>query len=196
MERVSRSLSTLFYWLRPSQKLTTLMQASAFTLATGFVGAAWAASPWTAVGSTGVVDEADAAEVNFSSGVAQISGAAPASSSVTLRYNVTAIADLDNGGVNKRLSARFRDNGSDARVVLSLRQYNYNSGLTTTLLTLDSNTRPANAAYQTHSVSDGCWTTSFDFSQNAYFIEAVLTRTSTAGSPGLAILRVEDADLC
>ncbi len=173
-----------------------LITIAGTALMTGLSGSVLAASPWTSVGSAGVVDEVDLSEFYMSFGYAGILPAAPANASVTLRYNVTATGDLENGGVNKRLSARFRDNGPGARVVLYLREYNYLSGATTTLLTLDSDTVAPSASFQTHTVGDGCYSTSFDFSRNAYYIEAILSRTTASGTPNLAILRVEDADIC
>ncbi|WP_020409244.1 hypothetical protein [Hahella ganghwensis] len=159
-------------------------------------GTAMAASPWTSVGSAGVVDEADLSEFYMSAGFAGILLSAPANATVTLRYNVTATADLENGGVNKRLSARFRDNGPGARVRLYLREYNFLTGVTNTLLTLDSDAVAPSGSFQTHTVSDGCYSTSFNFSRNAYYVEAILSRTTASGIPNLAIIRVEDVDVC
>lgn len=159
-------------------------------------GNAWALAPWTTVGSAGVVDEADAAKVSMSAGIAQILPTAPASTTVTLRYNVTATSDLDNGGVNKYLDVRFRDNGANARVVATLREYNYLTGVTNTLLTMDSNTLPANAGFQIGTAQDGCAGSRFDFDNNAYFIEVVLTRTATTGTPAVAVMTVGDYDIC
>ncbi|OZG74733.1 hypothetical protein BTA51_07100 [Hahella sp. CCB-MM4] len=173
-----------------------LISIAGAAIMTGVAGTALAASPWTSVGSAGVVDEADLSEFFMSSGYTGILPAAPANSSITLRYNVTATGDLENGGVNKRLSARFRDNGPGARVRLYLREYNYLSGTTTTLLSLDSDTVAPSAGFQTLTVSDGCFSTSFNFTRNAYYIEAILSRTTASGTPNLAILRVEDADVC
>ncbi len=155
-----------------------------------------AGDPWTSVGSAGTVDEADATEVHFSGGIASIKPSAPASSSVTLRYNITSTKDLEDSGVNKSLSVRFRDNGPDARVQLFLKSYNINTGAGTTVLSFDSNTTASSSSYRMQTVGDGCWKPSFDFHNNAYYIEAILTRTSTLGRPALSIMRVSDIDIC
>lgn len=157
---------------------------------------AWALSPWTCVGSAGTVDEADITKVSLSGGLAQILPTAPASTSVTLRYNVTATSDLDNGGVNKVLDIRFRDNGPTARVVATLKQYDITTGATNTILTMDSNTMPASAGFQIATAQDGCVGSRFDFVDNAYFVEVVLSRTATTGTPAIAVMMVSDLDIC
>lgn len=152
--------------------------------------------PWTSVGSAGTVDEADANKVNFFRGIAGIKSSAPASSSVTLRYNITSTKGLDDGGVDKSMSVRFRDNGPDARVQLFLRSYNINNGINSLVLMLDSNTRASSDSYQMHTVNDGCTGSGFDFKNNAYYVEAILTRTSASGLPALSIMRVNNYDIC
>lgn len=152
---------------------------------------------WTSVASAGEADEADAQEISYSSGVAGISAGAPASSSVLLRYNVTSTADLNDGGVNLGIRARFRDNGDAARVIVRLRRYSLVNGFGSTLLTLDSNNFAASNAFQTQTVHDGCANVlDLDFLNNAYYIEATLTRTTTSGLPSLGILQVFDNDIC
>lgn len=166
-------------------------------LLTASVSVSFAAgSPWTAVASSGTVDESDVSEVQFTRGVATIKNTAPANAVVTLRYNVIATEDLDDGGVNKVLAARFKDNGNNAQVRLELKKYDFNTGVTTVLLRFDSNSVVPSNVYKTASAGDGCWKESFDFYRYAYYVEATLRRTSTSGYPSLGILKVSDVDVC
>jgi hypothetical protein len=89
------------------------------------------------------------------------------------------------------LQVRFRDNGANARVIVHLRQYNLNTGVITTPLTLDSNAFPAAASSQVQRVNSTCFAGNFfDFQNNAYFIEAQLIKSAAGGDPVLAIIRI------
>lgn len=159
--------------------------------------ATWAIGDfWTSVASTGTVDEADMSSVTFSQHIAMISSAASPAEEVVLRYNILPIGNLANSGVNKTMSARFRDNGANARVILRLIKTNFASGNSTTVLVLDSNLFPASSSFQTQTVGDGCWAEVFDFNNNTYHIEASLSRTTAGGLPGLGIIRVDDVPIC
>lgn len=151
--------------------------------------------PWTAVASAGEADEADQHEVVYSAGTAGIAPALSVASTV-LRYNITSTADLNDGGTNLGMRVRFRDNGSAARVIVRLRRYNLNNGTGATLFTLDSDNYAPSAAFQTQTVTDSCAGLVLDFENNAYFIEATLTRSNTAGTPNLGILQVFNRDIC
>jgi hypothetical protein len=159
---------------------------------------AWAeGDPWTAVGSTGVVDETDAAEVSMSAGIASIKPTAPAATTVVLRYNVTSTPDLSDGGVNKAMTVRFLDNGANARVRVRLISYNLSTGVSTTVVPLfDSDTLPPWSSYRQASVSDGCWVAGFDFHANAYYVEVELSRTAADGTPAISIVRIANNDVC
>lgn len=180
-----------------TKKFLALLTKAAFVLSIACASFAVLAvgDPWTAVGSSGSVDEDDQDEVDFYSNYARIAFGAPANSSVTLRYNITSTADLDDGGVNKVLKVRYLDNGDNSRIVIKLRSYSINSGSTATLLSFDSNDY-SGTSYQSRTVGDGCWKPSFDFQKYAYYIEATLSRTSTTGIPVLAALQVSDIDIC
>jgi hypothetical protein len=97
---------------------------------------------------------------------------------VSVRYNVVAVGGLlDVAGVT--LTARLLDRGDGQRVFLQLKEYNLHTGLTTTLLTLDSDTQPATPGFREQFAStDGCFPpfTSLNFADNAYFVDAVLSR--------------------
>ena len=152
--------------------------------------------PWTTVGSTGTVDEIDQSEVQFTSGIAMIRASAPSASTVTLRYNITSTADLNDNGFNKVMGVRFRDNGTNARVLLYVKGYNINNGSQVTLMSFDSDNYAASNSYQYRTVGDGCGSSSFDFQNYAYYVEARLSRTNSTGYPSLSILRMQDIDFC
>jgi hypothetical protein len=146
--------------------------------------------PWTTVASAGTVDEADIGQVAFISGYATLSGSAPASTQVTIRYNVVAVDGLFDTGDGYKLKVRFRDNGPDSRVIVRLKAYDLDSGTYSTLMTLDSDDFPESGAFQTQDVTDCSPNWAFNFLAKAYFIEAELRRTATAGTPGLGIIQI------
>ena len=176
----------------------------------------WFPSPWTAVGSTGVVDESDIDEVEFNKPYAMIKSnpSFKGISTVTLRYNVTAIPDLANGGVAKSLTVRFQDNGENSRVLVYLRRYNIEDGSSADVLSMDSDSYPSSSSLQTITVNDGCTGERFDFNKYAYYVEVTLLRTTPglpktgipsigqptislpAGAPIIAALKIEDVDIC
>lgn len=162
---------------------------------------------WTAAGSAGTVDIADEAKVFYSNGTvafreiasqlsaARIRNLPLQTVTAVIRYNVTAVDGLFfESGARLCMSTRFRDNGARARVVLRLVEFSLSTGVTTTRLTFDSNTVPPQANFQVNSASTDFH--AFDFSQNAYYVEATLTKqqpvaTSVgAGRPGLGIIQM------
>jgi len=143
--------------------------------------------PWTSVGSAGTVDETDLGIVVFNQGIASISAGAAVGASLDIRYNVVAVDGVF-GGDGLALTGRFRDAGAAERVILRLKSYSFATGLTLTLLTLDSNTFPAAAAFQTRSV--GACGLGLDFLKNAYFVEAQLIKSGAGGVPQLGALQV------
>jgi hypothetical protein len=152
--------------------------------------------PWTTVGSYGVVDEDDVLDVSFVNGVASINSSAADATNVVLRYNITSTADLNDDGVNKVMSVRFRDNGAQSRVRLFLKGYHLSTGSTRNIMRFDSNDYPAVSNYQMQTVGDGCSGGSLDFEQYAYYIEVHLSRTDATGRPALAIIQLRDNDIC
>jgi hypothetical protein len=86
------------------------------------------------------------------------------------------------------MTARFRDNGSTSRIILQLRRYGLQNGVTSEpLATLDSNIFSPNSSFQTQRV---CFTQAFDFENYAYYINAIITRTTTTGEPTLGAIKI------
>jgi hypothetical protein len=166
---------------------TTAVFTAATILVTFLEGAASAQiHPWTSVGSTGVVDEADTGIVEFVLGEARVPAAAPAGSVLDLRYNIVSLEGFQGlGYFNMRV--RFRDNGNAARVQLTLRHYNSGNGITSTLHSFDSDDYPPAVGYQTQSE---CFAINWDFFEGPYYIEASLTKSAAGGTPALGTIQI------
>ncbi|WP_295613341.1 hypothetical protein [uncultured Lamprocystis sp.] len=155
-------------------------------------GIAQAQQPWTSVGSTGVVDEQDLSLFDFVNAEARVVSTAPAPSTLNLRYNVVALEELNSGfNTPYRFKARLRDNGAGSQVVLRLRSASFATGLATTIATIDSNALPPSPSYRNQEV---CVLLDFDFVNNAYFIDADLIKSSTAGTPALSLIQIDEAN--
>lgn len=145
--------------------------------------------PWTSAGSAGTVDEADLGIVSLSSPYVTLTGAAPAGSTVDVRYNVVYLTGLQ-GFDRFLLRVRFLDNGNGARVIARLKEYDITNGNTLTLLTLDSNDFAGGAGYQIHEESSECWVHWFDSRDKVYFIELELQKSAAGGSAGVAAIQI------
>jgi len=144
------------------------------------------AGAWTTVGSAGTVDEADTSICTMTGGVLAVSGAAALPANLDIRYNVVAVDGLYEDCI--KMAVRFKDNGDNSRVIVRLKQYGLATGTTSTMLTLDSNNFGSDALYQLQSVAT-C-NKSFNFGENAYFVEATLTKSAAGGAPGLAVIKI------
>ena len=167
---------------------------------------------WSTAGSTGTADKVDLNKIVYSNGIVafpEIQGTQLSAGRVSrlqlqtvqavIRYNVTAADGLFFDSGLLCMVVRFRDNGNRARVFLRLLKLNLEDGITTTVLTFDSNSFAPQADFQVNSVS----TTSrapFDFYHNAYYVEATLTKqqpiaTSIGGGrPALAVVVLRQCD--
>ncbi len=155
-------------------------------------GIAQAQQPWTAVGSTGVVDEQDLSLFDFVNGEARVVSTAPAPSTLNLRYNVVALEELNSGfSTPYRFKVRLRDNGTGSQVLLRLKTVSFATGLATTIATIDSNAVPPSPSYQNREL---CVLLDFDFVNNAYFIDADLIKSSTSGTPALSLIQIDEAN--
>jgi hypothetical protein len=138
---------------------------------------------WTTAGSTGTVDEADLNLVTLTDNTAAISSAVT-NATGDIRYNVVAVDGVFGGDRHaKSLAVRFADNGENARVLVHLRRVHIDSGVLTTLTTLDSDNYPASIVAQTQSQVFNCGDPEFDFENHIYYIEAQLIKTGSGGTP-------------
>lgn len=166
---------------------------------------------WTTVGSTGIVDEADLSNFNIDNSapaVMQFKGIM--AGTLNTRYNVVGDSLLE-GGPGVYFGMRYWDTGLGARVILRLKQYNYGTGTTKTVLKLDSEDVeppgfPYSSGERTTRIIGNCYggiipnegLFYFNFSENAYFIDAEITRMVSQldvyGQPvkaGLAMIKIE-----
>lgn len=160
--------------------------AAVMTLSGPASGQATFSEPWTQIGSAGAIDEADGSIYRVAGIKLEATSSAPRTA-VDARYNVVAVGSLIGPGA-KEMVVRFADNGAGGRVVVTLKSTNLDNGVTSTLLTLDSDDFPAASTAQARRVFD-C-DLAFDFVHNVYWIEANLIRSSSSGVAALLGMRV------
>ncbi len=176
-------------------KLTIIRLLMTLILVLGTSAMAWAQlALWTAVGSDGTPDDLDAAMFDTAGSAVQVKSGAPLPATLDVRYNVVAVQGVFSPGDGVRLTARFRDNGGSARVLVRLFQVNFATGTATLRLTVDSNVFPPGAGYQTQSEAT-CSGNFFNFLDNAYYVHVTLAKSAAAGNPGLQLLQISGA-LC
>ena len=155
---------------------------------------------WTTVGSAGTVDEDSLSIVGLTGPTVGLKTrcllwflglqwpCSVATGTVTVRYNIVPSGALyvtqASGFAPFTLSTRFRDTGNLQHVVLFLREVNLQSGVENTLLTVDSDSFNPSLDYQTQTGPSSCAFT-FNFDQNAYYVEARISNSSSNSSPGL-----------
>ncbi|HZS04171.1 MAG TPA: hypothetical protein VFD58_04995 [Blastocatellia bacterium] len=142
---------------------------------------------WTSVGSTGTVDEADAANVGFNATQVYLTAGA---TSATIRYNVTATSNLF-FGLNKTLVVRAFKPNADSRIIINLLKQDLNSGAVVGIGGMDSGAQMAWIASPSFQVrSTPLLASQFDFLRNSYYIEVQLIRTAPTGDPRVSMLQV------
>lgn len=170
---------------------------------------------WTTVGSAGTIDEADTGKlVMQGSTIAfpELLGPLPTDNfperttaaaipfpeqtvTATVRYNVVATDGLFENGAYLGMKARLRDDGDRAQVVLRLYEVNIDTGATSLVMTLDSNTFAPSSNYQTVGASVFVGNR-INFLQNAYYIEATMVQKKSSivafggGRPGIAVIQL------
>jgi hypothetical protein len=198
-------MQTEFRYARKTPQHLLLLLLSAITLAGTSTAQIW-------VASTGAVDERSKEIISFNGGIAELR---PTGSKAVanIRYNVLPVGNLiqpisEPCCESRALMVRYRDNGSGARVTVSLKRYNVHTGQVTTLLTFDSDRPPQQSNPQLTGFQEPVPTISegnffnFNFAEgpteglydrggdSAYYIEAQLIRSEAGGNPGLASVRI------
>jgi hypothetical protein len=143
-------------------------------------GAAMAADGvFTTIGSAGTVDEANVSAVVLGAVSAAIPSSKPVNTSATIRYNVLAAEGIDALWDGPMMEVRYKDAGTGERVRASLKGYNIRTGVTSTILTFDSDTQPQSTSSRLGVVfPTGCFSSfRFNFIDNVYFVEATLTKS-------------------
>lgn len=163
---------------------------------------------WTSVASTGTVDERNVNEIIFGGPFATFSNTVSGYARAIIRYNVVAVDGLfaQAGPMTwPSLGVNYRDDGSDARVVVYLREYEFganpmNPPLNTRIV-FDSDLYPPSNDYQTRTIGNCGEFNEIQFvpgnlNARAYFLEVNLVRNSANGNPGLGALTLSRYGVC
>jgi hypothetical protein len=210
--KFNRNRSKAAHWLLATTlAFSVVLSSSSIARADDFVYL----KHWTTVGSAGTVDEADTGKVVLQGSTVAFPEILPplptiasanaetnaqialptVTTTATVRYNVTAVDGLFEAGNHLGMTVRYRDDGGWAQVLIRVYEQDIHTGATALLLSFDSNAFATSPNYQTQGVSVARPAWGFDFNQKAYFIEATLSKTSSAisiqgGRPGLAIIKL------
>ena len=162
--------------------------------------AQWGGTPaWTAVGSTGIVDEADTSEIAFSTTAVGFKSTAPAQAMAVVRYPVSLLpSDVTfyREGWYVFPFTRFTltmlyerpDEGSYAAA--TLKRVRLADGTTSALMTVSAfDNLPAPGTQLTDKTLT-CSSLCFDPSEYAYYVEVVLWKPEVANNPKVVALRV------
>jgi hypothetical protein len=153
-------------------------------------GGAAQAATWSLPGSAGIFEPDIGNRLTLTDGIAAVSDGAVGVVSTYLRYPVTALAGFK-GNKTMRWRVRFRDNGDEGFVRLTLRQYRASDGVTTSIASFDSDDHDANALFQLQS---RCITVNWNFANGPYYIHAQLARAGANGRPALAVVELTPED--
>jgi len=132
---------------------------------------------WTAAGSTGTVDDDSTAIAQFNNFAVTLRSGI--NGTVRVRYNITAVDGMNSfcPATASTVKVRFRNsdnNGNTAKVTFDIKSTNVLSGGSNVLYSFTSNGTGAGTGFKTVSATPAL---DFDFSQNIYWIDAVITRT-------------------
>ena len=148
-------------------------------------GSIFAAELWTTIGSDGTPDDTNRNYVQYTGATVELKPSFYGT--VIMRYNVDE-ADLHNARVS--VEFRYRDNGPGARVVVTLKEHNFETGAVTDVESFDSNDHSQSSGFQEGSfITDVSYTC--NFYKNAYYFEVKLRRTASVGRPGLSQIRMQ-----
>lgn len=144
---------------------------------------------WTTVASAGTVNETNINDVNMSGGgvASLVNGSDPLTANI--RFNVVATEGLFGVGY-PRMRVRFTDNGTNAQVKVALYRISLDTGQIRKILELDSNDYAASGASQSQTTGVCDALESFNFSNNAYYLETQLIRTGDGGFPKLTSIQL------
>jgi hypothetical protein len=162
--------------------------------------AAWAQGCWTAVGSTGVVDESSASTAwffrpgpsgvlrNFGSDVG-IRPSAPLPASAMLYYNVVDEEGIHNNQV-PFMRLLYTDNDAlGAQVIAQLKEVNQTTGAVFIIAEFDSDS-PGNLQSPDLQIANVPVDRDLDFSTSAYYIELLLLKNNSSGNPTVRVLSI------
>jgi hypothetical protein len=160
---------------------------------------------WTSIGAVGAPDEGDAGLLRFgSNGAAAIADGLRYPVQAMLRYNILPVlglypvVEVAGSQVPLCLTVGYRDNGPDARVIVTVKRIDVGPARLLTLARFDSDFTPDGAprpptgnVFEEGAVCPMSSSTFAGMNDSSFFIEAQLIRTATAGNPGLQALTIE-----
>jgi hypothetical protein len=134
---------------------------------------------WTTIGSAGSIDESSTSVVALGATSAAVPMSMAAGVSATIRYNVVEVGGLDALWDGPSMQIRYKDAGTGERVRASLKGYNIRTGVTTTVLSFDSDAFAQSSSSQLRNTfQTGCFSSfQFNFIDNVYFVEVTLTKS-------------------
>ena len=144
---------------------------------------------WTITGNSAATeDESNPARPTYTNFTASADSGSPAGVYV-LRYNLHATDGLAAAGAAyTRLRVRFRDEGAGSQVTVAVKSSSILGGLATPGTLFDSNAFISGTGFQTREVTMPALT--FNFAQNAYWLEVTLTKDSTTNQPGFGLAQI------
>jgi hypothetical protein len=163
-------------------------------------------APWTTVGSAGTVDESDLGNVRLGTPVAPTVTLLDRGT-VHIRYNVVAVGGLlTQTPIGFTMTARFLDQGLSEQVLIRFKEYGLHTGVTTTRLTLDSNSFAPSNSFQVGIAQTNCPPTPADiltFDEHSYFMDVELTKTGRfpiitpfTPMPALGMIKLQAGIVC
>ena len=174
-----------------------LRTLAAFTLIAGTAGIlattaqAQATRSWTAAGATGTLDEDSTAISEFKNFAINLKPGA--TGTVRIRYNITAVDSLNQfcPATTSTVKVRFRNSdntGAMARVAFDIKFTNVLSGGSNVLYSFNSDGKGLGNAFTTF--TDSTAAIDFDFAQNVYWIDAIVSRTNASQFSDLGSLQL------
>jgi len=140
------------------------------------------AATWSTAGSAGTVDNDDENYYYTSGSSVGVLTSAPDPATVNVFYNLPQLAGFT-GTKWMRWTVRYRE-GTGARIVLTLRRYDLETGFSAVVDTFDSDSyadTPDTSRVDTRCAQQATW----DFGGGLYYVEAALTKPNDSN---LAIL--------
>jgi hypothetical protein len=163
------------------------------------VGAAVVRADWTAVASTGTIDEGDLGKIVLNNDGSAAIRSTISSTSAKVRFNVTAVTGIEPpppGAISGGLvfAMRFRDNGAGARVFATLKRvtlegFHLSRPQSTDVLgTIDSDLVAQSNGWQTAWSQHANWkvlANGLSFLDDGYVVEVQLIKHDATGDPGI-----------
>ena len=175
---------------------TTMLSTLALVLTLAGASTARAEVLWSALGSTGSVDDASLSLFDTRRAGAFVRPDAALPAAVTLRYTIAPTAALRSASASVSAHLFDNDSGSDASVIIEVHEVALDapqSGPSQPRLMLSSEGMAGAASLQ-RGESRCVDALRFDFERNAYYVVAKLVRRSASAQPGIHSIQLDSCD--